>query len=123
MKTGLVAAENGVEYRRHRCPHCGWEWLEQCDTTDYPSHCPGCGDDYDYRDGGRKLAMKTRHFTTTERMAEIANNAIDAYGELLNGRALYDALTGSLKMDDEEILAAGFATLKEFMTDQQGGNR
>lgn len=48
-------------------------------------------------------------------MEQIANNAIDAFGESLNGQALYDALAGTLKMDDEEILAAGLTTLKEFM--------
>lgn len=57
----------------------------------------------------------TRQFSTEARMAEIANAAIDSFGELLNGRALYEALTGALKMNDEEILAAGFSTLKEFM--------
>ncbi len=60
--------------------------------------------------------LATRNFTSLERMAEIANNAIDSFGELLNGRSLYDALSGSLKMSDDEILAAGFTTLKEFMT-------
>lgn len=56
-----------------------------------------------------------REFASVERMVEIANNAVDSFGELLNGRPLYDALSGSLKMTDEEILAAGFTTLKEFM--------
>lgn len=60
-------------------------------------------------------AMSTRNFATQERMAEIANAAIDSFGEMLNGRSLYDCLSGSLKMDDDEILAAGFTTLKEFM--------
>lgn len=59
-----------------------------------------------------------RDFASPERMAEIVNNAVDSFGELLNGRSLYDALSGSLKMSDSEILAAGFTTLKEFM---QGG--
>lgn len=61
------------------------------------------------------LGLHTRRFATRERMAEIANNAVDSFGELLTGRALYDALSGSLKMSDEEIIAAGFTTLKEFM--------
>lgn len=56
-----------------------------------------------------------RDFASPERMAEIVNNAIDSFGELLNGRSLYDALSGSLKMSDDDILAAGFTTLKEFM--------
>lgn len=56
-----------------------------------------------------------RDFAPLERMAEIANNAVNSFGELLNGRSLYDALSGSLKMSDDEILAAGFTTLKEFM--------
>lgn len=65
--------------------------------------------------------LKTRNFVTQERMAEIANAAIDSFGEMLNGRSLYDCLAGSLKMSDEEILAAGFTTLKEFM--EGGGQR
>lgn len=59
--------------------------------------------------------MKTRNFASVARMVEIANAAIDSFGEMLNGRSLYDCLAGSLKMNDEEILAAGFTTLKEFM--------
>lgn len=62
------------------------------------------------------LGLATRNFTSLARMAEIANNAIDSFSELLNGKSLYDALAGSLKMNDDEILAAGFTTLKEFMT-------
>lgn len=68
----------------------------------------------------------SHQFTTPERMVQIANNAIDSFGELLNGRSLYDALAGSLKMDDPEILAAGFTTLKEFMggaSDGKSGNQ
>lgn len=61
------------------------------------------------------LGLHTRRFATQERMAEIANNAIDSFGGMLNGRSLYEALAGSLKMSDEEIIAAGFTTLKEFM--------
>lgn len=62
-----------------------------------------------------------RDFAPPERMAEIANNAVDSFGELLSGRSLYDALSGSLKMSDAEILAAGFTTLKEFMNGGAGG--
>ncbi len=40
---------------------------------------------------------------------------IDSFGELLNGRVRYNTLAGSLKMDDCEILAAGFTTLRECM--------
>ncbi len=47
------------------------------------------------------------------------NNALDSFGELLNGSSLYDALSGSLKMSDAEILAAGFVTLKPYM---EGGD-
>ena len=54
-------------------------------------------------------------FISTPRMAEIAQNALDSFGELLTGKDLYNALSGSLKMNDEEILAAGFSSLKEFM--------
>lgn len=65
-------------------------------------------------------AMSTRSFATQKRMAEIANAAIDSFGEMLNGRSLYECLAGSLKMDDDEILAAGFTTLKEFMEEGDG---
>jgi hypothetical protein len=51
------------------------------------------------------------------RLAEIGRNAIDAYGEMMNGRALYDCLAGNLKMNDEEIIGAGFSSLQEFMAD------
>ena len=54
-------------------------------------------------------------------MSEIANNAVDSFGELLSGRSLYDALSGSLKMSDAEILAAGFSSLKEFMQVNEEG--
>lgn len=56
-----------------------------------------------------------RKFTSPERMEDIANHAIDYLGETLNGRALYESLACTLGMDDDEILAAGFTTLKEFM--------
>lgn len=46
-----------------------------------------------------------------QRLAEIGQAAIDSFGELLNGRALYDALVGSLRLDDEEILALGFKVM------------
>ena len=64
--------------------------------------------------------MDTRRFAPLYRMVEIANDAIDSLGELLNGKDLYDALSGSLKMSDDEILAAGFTTLKEFMPKNGG---
>ena len=57
-----------------------------------------------------------RRFAAADRMIGIANNAIDSFGELLNGRDLYNALSGSLKMSDSEILAAGFTMLEEFMS-------
>lgn len=63
--------------------------------------------------------LNTRNFATQKRMVEIANAAIDNFGELLNGRDLYDCLAGSLKMNDDEILAAGFTTLKEFMESKE----
>lgn len=63
-----------------------------------------------------------RNFAPPDRMVEIANNAVDSFGELLSGRSLYDALSGSLKMSDAEILAAGFTTLKEFMAKDGGGD-
>lgn len=33
-----------MEVRRHTCPDCGHRWLEDCDATDYPNYCPGCGE-------------------------------------------------------------------------------
>ncbi|RKI66762.1 hypothetical protein D7V91_11715 [bacterium 1xD42-67] len=74
-----------------------------------------CCTDYEFKRHALTAELQTRKFASPERMVEIANNAIDSFGELLNGRMLYDALAGSLKMDDAEILAAGFTTLREFM--------
>lgn len=74
----------------------------------------------DYETGDVKPAvLRTHKFATPERMEEITNNALDSFGELLNGSSLYDALSGSLKMSDTEILAAGFVTLKPYM---EGGD-
>ena len=78
-----------------------------------------CCVDYECKAGIRPLVLETRNFAPAARMVQIANNAVDSYGELLNGQALYDALSGSLKMDDAEILAAGFKTLKEFMEEAE----
>lgn len=72
--------------------------------------------------GSYASILENHKFATPERMEEIANNAVDSFGELLNGRSLYDALSGSLKMSDAEILAAGFTTLKEFMEGGAGGD-
>lgn len=73
-----------------------------------------CCVDYEAR------TVSVRCFAPAGRMVEIANNAMDALGELLNGRDLYDALSGSLKMSDAEILAAGFTTLKRYMESEEG---
>ncbi len=35
--------QNGAQYRRHQCPACGWNWLEECDDSDYPNYCPQFG--------------------------------------------------------------------------------
>lgn len=67
------------------------------------------------------LGLRTRRFTTLKRMAEIANNAVDAFGMLFTGHDLYNALSDDLKMTDAEILAAGFTTLKEFMRGERNG--
>lgn len=48
MTKGLVplaSAEAKAEYREYRCPECGHEWLEDCDASDYPVYCPGCGNE------------------------------------------------------------------------------
>lgn len=50
-----------------------------------------------------------------QRLAGVGQAAIDAYGETLNGRALYDALADSLRLNDEEILALGFDSLRKFI--------
>ena len=71
---------------------------------------------YEFKGHAFLSGLQSHTFASPERMMEIANNAIDSLGELLNGRMLYDALAGSLKMDDAEILAAGFTTLREFMS-------
>ncbi len=42
---------DGVQYRQHRCPVCGWEWLEECDASDYPDYCPHCGTELHGGDG------------------------------------------------------------------------
>lgn len=34
-----------LEYREYRCAECGHEWMEDCDATDYPNYCPGCGNE------------------------------------------------------------------------------
>ena len=64
--------------------------------------------------------MKVGSQGTPKELGTIGN-AVDSFGELLSGRSLYDALSGSLKMSDAEILAAGFTTLKEFMDGGAGG--
>lgn len=82
-----------------------------------------CCINYEHRSHVPPINLQSHKFASPERMAEIANNAIDSFGELLNGRALYDALAGSLKMDDCEILAAGFTTLREFMGEESYGKK
>lgn len=46
MVDGVVRGINkhSVEYRRHTCPHCQHEWLEDRDASDYPNYCPACGE-------------------------------------------------------------------------------
>ena len=63
-----------------------------------------CCVDYEHRAESHTMILQTRKFASLKRMAQIANDAIDTFGEQLNGRALYDVLAGFLKMDDEEIL-------------------
>ena len=94
------------------CTH--WE-QGTCKYADTITIQEQCCVDYESKAGICSLVLEHRNFAPPARMVQIANNAIDSLEELLNGRALYDALAGSLKMDDEEILAAGFTTLKEFM--------
>ena len=56
-----------------------------------------------------------RAFTTPDRMIEIANRALDYVAEMFNGSYLYQMLSEDFGMTDEEIRAAGFSTLDEFM--------
>lgn len=67
----------------------------------------------DYFDGGEESGV--RKFASPDRMAEIANNALDFIGEMVDGSELYETLSSSLGMSDKEILSAGFATLEEYM--------
>lgn len=34
-----------LEYRKYICPKCNHAWREDCDATDYPNYCPGCGEE------------------------------------------------------------------------------
>lgn len=44
-----------VERRKHRCPHCGWAWWEDCDATDHPNCCPHCsGELREHREDDKK---------------------------------------------------------------------
>lgn len=61
--------------------------------------------------------VSNRNFASDARMKEIANKAIDYFGESLTGQHLYECLTGVLGMTNEEILAADFTTLKCYMED------
>lgn len=54
---------------------------------------------------------------SAERLAEIGQAAMNALGETLSGKALYNNLSGALKMSDREILEAGFVSLSQYMTD------
>lgn len=31
------------ELRPYECLRCGHYWYEDCDASDYPNYCPGCG--------------------------------------------------------------------------------
>lgn len=73
-------------------------------------------DEPEHNTGAYDFEQKSRNFATPERMAIIASNAINAFGQQLHGGSLYAALSDILKMSDKEILAAGFASLREFMT-------
>lgn len=32
-----------TELRPYECLCCGHFWYEDCDASDYPEYCPGCG--------------------------------------------------------------------------------
>lgn len=42
-ETGGGPAED-VELRQYRCLRCNHVWYEDCDASDYPDYCPGCGE-------------------------------------------------------------------------------
>ena len=56
-----------------------------------------------------------RNFATADRMVEIANRALDFVAEMFNGDYLYQTLSEDFGMTNEEILAAGFSSLKEYI--------
>lgn len=60
-----------------------------------------------------------RNFATADRMVEIANHALDFVAEMFNGDYLYQTLSEDFGMTDDEILAAGFSTLKEYIKEKQ----
>lgn len=35
--------DESVELRMYECLRCGHHWYEDCDASDYPEYCPGCG--------------------------------------------------------------------------------
>lgn len=43
LDTAIEALEK--EQRKHICPVCNHEWLEDRDASDYPNYCPGCGNE------------------------------------------------------------------------------
>lgn len=56
-----------------------------------------------------------------ERAAELFNNALDYLSELANGEELYNILTNSLGMTNEEIEEYGIDYLDEFYENEQDG--
>jgi len=55
---------------------------------------------------------------TPERMEQLFNNALGFAGDLWSEYELYDTLSESFGMTDEEISASGFGWLKEYYTGQ-----
>lgn len=50
LKTGVrYPVKNAYGYDdevvEYACPHCNYVWLEYASAEDYPSWCPGCGDE------------------------------------------------------------------------------
>lgn len=90
---------------------------------DYPGDYMDAIDEYAYEKLSETYGKKGTQEKTNgamlsqQRLAEIGNTALDAFGKLYNGRTLYDNLVGFLRLDDEEILKLGFTTLREFMSD------
>lgn len=119
--------------RGRRCPECKVQWLnngKHIPCVDFCKAYPVAAaqymgyqviDDKDKNMDKKDGETSARNFASPERMAEIANNALDYIGEIVGGSDLYGVLSSSLGMSNEEILASGFTTLKAYMEEVDDG--